>query len=86
MPAAAVRGVEEMVEDRHLHERGAIQRIEHPTVGEVVVPHSPLRFRGTPLAPLSPSADLGARNREVFGEWLGLAEAEIARLEAEGVI
>jgi crotonobetainyl-CoA:carnitine CoA-transferase CaiB-like acyl-CoA transferase len=86
VPAAAVRGVEEMVEDRHLHERGAIQRIEHPTVGEVVVPHSPLRFRDTPLAPLTPSADLGASNREVFGEWLGLADADIARLEADGVI
>jgi crotonobetainyl-CoA:carnitine CoA-transferase CaiB-like acyl-CoA transferase len=86
IPCAAVRDVGEMVEDRHLHERGAIQRIDHPTAGEVVVPHSPLRFRGTPLAPLTASPDLGASNREVFGEWLGLADAELAALAADGVI
>lgn len=86
VPCAAVRGVAEMVEDRHLHARGAIQRIDHPTLGEVVVPHSPLRFRGTPLAPLTPSPDLGAGNREVFGEWLGLSDAEVAGLEADGVV
>ncbi len=86
VPSAAVRGVDEMVEDRHLHERGAIQRMEHPSVGNVVVPHSPLRFRDTPLAPLTASKDLGASNREVFGEWLGLEAYEIAELEADGVI
>jgi crotonobetainyl-CoA:carnitine CoA-transferase CaiB-like acyl-CoA transferase len=86
VPSAAVRGVREMVEDRHLHERGAIQRIDHPTLGDVVVPHSPLRFRGTPLAPLTPSPDLGAGNREVLREWLGLADADIAGLEADGVL
>ena len=52
----------------------------------MVVPHSPLRFRDTPLAPLTPSPDLGASNREVFGESLGLSDAEIAALEADGVI
>jgi CoA:oxalate CoA-transferase len=86
VPCAAVRSVTEMVEDRHLLERGAIQRMDHPTAGELVVPHSPLRFRGTPLAPLTPSPDLGASNREVFGKWLGLSDADIAGLEADGVI
>src|SRR2546421_566146 len=77
--AAAVRDVGEVVEDRHLHERGAIQRIDHPQLGEVVVPHSPLRFRGTPLVPLVPSPALGADNRDVFGK-LGLSDEEIDRL------
>jgi len=86
VPCAAVRGVEEMMEDRHLHERGAIQRIDHPSLGEVVVPHSPLRFRGSDLAPLAPSADRGAHNGQVYGEWLGLDEADLAGLAADGVI
>jgi crotonobetainyl-CoA:carnitine CoA-transferase CaiB-like acyl-CoA transferase len=86
VPAAAVRDVKEMVEDAHLHQRGAIQRIDHPSAGDLVVPHSPLRFRGTPLAPLTPSPDLGANNQAVFGEWLGLGEAEVADLAKDGVI
>jgi CoA:oxalate CoA-transferase len=86
VPSAAVRGVGEMVEDEHLHERGAIQRIAHPQLGEVVVPHSPLRFRGTDPVPLTPSPAVGADNDEVFGEWLGLSPAERAALTDDGVI
>ena len=86
VPAAAVRDVGEVVEDRHLHDRGALQRIDHPQLGELVVPHSPLRFRGTPLAPLVPSPALGADNEVIYGGWLGLDTGEIERLRKDGVI
>lgn len=86
VPAAAVRDVGEAVEDRHLHERGALQHIDHPQLGDIVVPHSPLRFRGSPLATLTPSPALGEHNAEVYGEWLGLSADEVARLQDEGVI
>ncbi len=86
VPAAAVRSVGELVADRHLHERGALQDIDHPDLGRIAAPHSPLRFRGTPLAPLEPSPALGAHNEEVYGSWLGLSAAEIAQLAADGVL
>ncbi len=86
VPVAAVRGVAEMVEDAHLHQRGAIQRIDHPHLGEVVVPNSPLRFRGSPLAAITPSPGLGEHNAAVYGGLLGLSDAEIARLTQDGVI
>jgi CoA:oxalate CoA-transferase len=86
VPAAAVRDVGEVVADPHLHERGAIQAIDHPQLGEIVVPHSPLRFRGTDPVPLTPSPALGADNDEVLGEWLGLSAAERAALADEGVL
>jgi formyl-CoA transferase len=83
---AAVRDVGEVVEDAHLHERGAVRRLEHPQLGPVVVPHSPLRFRGTPPLPLDPSPALGADNDAVYGTELGLGPAELDDLRAEGVI
>src|SRR5262245_19574191 len=86
VPAAAVRSVGELVADRHLHERGALQDVDHPDLGRIAVPHSPLRFRGTPLVPLEPSPKLGADNQDVYGSWLGLSAAEIARLAADGVL
>lgn len=86
VPVAAVREVGEIVEDRHLHERGAIQRIDHPELPDAVVPHSPLRFRGTPLAPLVPSPSLGAHNDAIFGGELGLSGEELAALRKEGVL
>jgi crotonobetainyl-CoA:carnitine CoA-transferase CaiB-like acyl-CoA transferase len=67
VPVSAVREVAELVDDRHLLERGAIQRIDHPQLGEITVPHSPLRFRGSSLAELTPSPMLGEHNAEILG-------------------
>lgn len=86
VPAAAVRDLGEIVADRHLHERGALQTVEHPELGRVVLPHSPLRFRGTALVPLAASRALGADNDEIYGDWLGLSPAEIDGLRGDGVI
>ena len=85
VPAAAVREVGEVVEDAHLHDRGAVQRIDHPQLGEIVVPNTPLRFRGSPMAPLRPSPALGADNDSVFGG-LGLSATDLATLRDQGVI
>jgi crotonobetainyl-CoA:carnitine CoA-transferase CaiB-like acyl-CoA transferase len=86
VPAAAVRDVGEVVEDRHLHERRALQRVTHPEIGEVVVPASPLRFRGTPVPTVEPSPALGAHNDDVYRDWLGMSGAEIDTLREDGVI
>lgn len=86
VPAAAVRDVGEVVQDPHLHQRGAIARIDHPGLGEVVVPNSPLRFRASPPAPLVPSPGLGQHNAEVYGGLLGLSGEEILGLREEGAI
>ena len=86
VPAAAVRSVGEMVEDRHLHERGALQYVDHPELGRIAVPNSPLRFRGSPVPKLEPSPRLGADNHEVYWKWLGLSAERIAELEAQGVL
>jgi crotonobetainyl-CoA:carnitine CoA-transferase CaiB-like acyl-CoA transferase len=67
VPVSAVREVAELVDDPHLHERGAVQRIDHPQLGEIVVPHSPLRFRGSQLAPIVPSPRLGEHDDEILG-------------------
>ena len=50
------------------------------------MPHSPLRYRGSPLAPLEPSPGLGQHNAEVYGGLLGLSTAELDQLRASGVI
>jgi crotonobetainyl-CoA:carnitine CoA-transferase CaiB-like acyl-CoA transferase len=86
IPVARVRDIGEIVEDRHLHERGAIQRIAHPHLPDAVVPHSPLRFRGTPLLPLIPSPTLGRDNRAIYCDSLGLTDDELDALRADGVV
>ncbi|MCC6197496.1 MAG: CoA transferase [Burkholderiales bacterium] len=86
VPCAPVRNLKEVMNDENMHARGSLQRIEHPLLGRLVLPHSPLVFEGTPRRPIEPSLPLGAGNDEIFGHWLGHSEEELEGLKAEGVI
>jgi len=86
VPHAPVRNLDEVVNDPNMHARGSLQWIDHPEYGRIVVSHSPMRYDGTPLAPLRPSSSLGAENRQVYGDWLGVPPEEMERLAREGVI
>jgi len=86
VPCAPVRELSEVIVDRNMHERGSLQWFDHPELGRVVLPHSPLRFERTPLLPLQASAALGADNRHVFGDWLGHNDEELQELAKAGVI
>lgn len=85
VPCAPVRDLGEVVNDPHLHARGALRRVAHPTLGEVVLPTGAMRFGEDP-PPLSPSRALGADNAAVYRDWLGLSGDEFAAAEAEGAI
>jgi len=86
IPAAPVRNALEVMEDRHMHERGMLERVDHPALGPVVLPNSPLRLHGAAKVPTIPSPDIGQHNMEIYGAWLGLGEAGVAALKAEGAI
>ena len=86
VPCAPVRDLDEVVNDRHMHERGALQWVDHPMYGRVCLMHSPLRFQGSEPLPIRPSGELGRDNQEVFGDWLGIDPAGLRQLAEEGVI
>ena len=86
IPCAPVRNVQEAMEDPHMHERGMLEWIDHPELGRIVVPTTPLRIHGTDKVRTVPSPLIGEHNHEIYGEWLGLSTAEIDGLRAEGVI
>ena len=86
VPCAPVRNLSEVMHDENMHARGSLQWIDHPTLGRVVLPHSPLVFEGTERRPIEPSRPLGAGNDEVFGDWLGHSKAELAAYRADSVI
>jgi crotonobetainyl-CoA:carnitine CoA-transferase CaiB-like acyl-CoA transferase len=86
VPCASVRDLAEVMHDENMHARGSLQWIEHPDLGRVVVPHSPLVFEGTERRPIEPSLPLGASNDTVLGNWLGHSPQDLAAYKAEGVI
>lgn len=85
VPAAPVREVSEVVADGHLRSRGMLVDIDHPEHGPMTVPHSPLRV-GSYRADIVASPALGADNRLVLKEWLGLTDCDIDRLIERGVL
>lgn len=86
IPCAPVRDLAEITNDRHLHERGMLEWMEHPKYGRIAAARSPLRFEHQGLTPLKPSAELGEDNDAVYGEWLGISKEELETLKAEKVI
>jgi len=86
IPAAAVRNAVEVMNDSHMHERGMLQRIEHPSLGPIIVPNSPLRLHGSTQIDPVPRASLGQHNLDIYGGWLGLKEEEMNNLKRDGVI
>jgi crotonobetainyl-CoA:carnitine CoA-transferase CaiB-like acyl-CoA transferase len=86
IPCAPVRSAPEVMNDPHMHERGMLERIDHPELGEIVVPTTPLRLHGTDKVETGVSPTIGQHNAEIYGGWLGLSPAEIAELTESGII
>ncbi len=86
VPCAPVRKLDEVVNDVHMHERGALEWVDHPMYGRVCLMRSPLRFEGSEPLAIRPSGELGRDNREVYGQWLGLSDSQLQQLVDEEVI
>jgi formyl-CoA transferase len=86
VPCAPVRNLREVMNDKNMLARGSLQVMDHPELGRVNVPHTPLSIVGLPRLPLQPSLPLGAMNEEIYGNWLGRTQDELEQLAQEGVI
>jgi CoA:oxalate CoA-transferase len=86
LPSAPVRSLTEVIDDKSMHDRGMLVRIDHPELGEIVLPHSPLRYPESQRLELITARDAGSDNEEVYGELLGLDTTEVAALRENGVI
>src|SRR6201996_461817 len=80
IPAAPVRNAVEVMKDPHMHERGMLQQVDHPSLGPVILPNSPLRLHGSDRVEPLPSPSLGQHNRAVYGDWLGLGTGGVEGL------
>ena len=86
VPCAPVRELSEVASDVHMHERGALQTIDHPTLGPIPLYAGPMRFEGSDMIEIAPSKALGADTGDVLAELLGKSEAEIGVLREIGAI
>src|SRR5580698_54398 len=86
VPCAPVRNAMEVMNDAHMHQRGMLQHVNHPSLGDVILPKSPLRLHGADRTEAVASPFLGQHNQEIYGDWLGLGAAGVAALQRDGTI
>jgi formyl-CoA transferase len=85
VPRGAVFDSVELLNDPHLREREMIVTIDHPVRGKFTMPGCPVKLEDSPVEVKS-SPLLGQHNREVYGERLGLDDADLDELKRQGII
>lgn len=86
VPIGPLNSIADIFADEQFQARGNLLTVHDPRAGDVVVPNVVPRLSATPGRFGSLGPDLGAHNDEIYRERLGLSEAEMAQLRADGVI
>lgn len=84
IPSGMVRNAKEVMECPQLKERGLFVRLRHPVIGPCNHPAPPMKFSKTPPK-VRTAPCLGEHTHYVCTEFLGMSDAEFARLLNEGV-
>jgi len=86
VPCAPVRELSEVTSDAHMRQRGTLQTIHHPTLGEIPLYAGPMRFEGSDEIEIEPSKALGADTDDILAELLGKSAADISALRQMGAV
>ncbi len=86
VPVGMVNSIADIFQDHHIQERGNIELVNDPRFGELAVPAVLPKFSETPGSIRHLGPDLGADNSHVYGDLLGLSDAEIEELKRKQVI
>ncbi|MGH7322769.1 MAG: CaiB/BaiF CoA transferase family protein [Candidatus Rokuibacteriota bacterium] len=76
----------EVLEESHWRERGALQVVEDPVYGPLLLQASPLHMTETPPRIKWACRPVGADTEFVFGKYLGLGREALADLRARGIV
>ena len=85
VPCGPVHTLDQAFAQAQLQQRGLELKLPHSRGFDVPSLRSPLRFSKTPVEHKAPPM-LGEHNAEVYGQMLGLSAAELADLQARGLV
>ena len=86
VPISPINSMADVFADPHVVARENVVSVEDPRVGPVPMPNVVPRFSETPGAIRHTGPALGEHNDDVYGDLLGLDQAERDALRADGVI
>lgn len=78
--------IEELLNDPHIKSREVFVNVRHPEIGDQLMYAPTWRMSRTPGAIQRHAPLLGGDNQQVFGELLGMPQAEIEQLQKDQVI
>jgi crotonobetainyl-CoA:carnitine CoA-transferase CaiB-like acyl-CoA transferase len=81
-----VYNVQQIIEDPHYQSRDDIVEVEDPELGPAKMLGVVPKLSGTPGSVEHAGPRLGQHNREVYGDWLGLGEEQLAELIEREVV
>ena len=85
VPAGATMNAVDLHQDEHLRQRGMITEVEHQKRGTLNLPGSPIKLSDSPVE-VTTSPLLGEHNAEVYRDFFGYGEEDLARLKEDQVI
>ena len=86
VPVAPIRNLDDIRNDPHMHGRGMLHYMSHPTMGDIVLPRAPIHLSAYEMPALGFFPEPGAHSAEVLADWLNLPGKEIEELSKNNVI
>ena len=87
VPVAPINMLADVVNDDHIaNAREMFVHLQHPVIGDMIVPGNPVKLMDTKPEITKCAPDLGQDNKAIYEDMLGLSDADLAKLKEEKVI
>lgn len=86
IPASPVMNIADIAADPHYRARGTVREVEDAEHGKLLMAAPLPHMSETPGSIRSLGPELGAANQAIYGELLGMTQAEMEQLHDDGVI
>jgi CoA:oxalate CoA-transferase len=86
LPCGPLNNIAQAAEHPQVVARRMLVEVEHPRIGRLKLPDTPVKLSRTPGGIKGPPPALGQHTHEVLSTLLGLSEEELAELATAGVI
>jgi len=87
VPCSLINTVDKILNHPQLSARNMLVELNDPVAGTIKIAGNPIKISTLPECPTrKPAPEIGEHNLEVYSQYLGLSEAEVAALKKEGVI
>ena len=87
IPCSSINNIESVMQDPQLLSRNMFVEVNDPIAGTVKIAGNPIKMGSfSDSAVREPAPEIGAHNKEIYCERLGLSEEDLAELQKAGVI